>query len=160
MRLHELLDERKKDRRAIKHSIKPRNPVAHAAQTVAKGSGPHKDKKKAAKQGDVKHKNKIDEFKLANVINLNPFVHIPSATEAKLWAAIMGMIPATRKFAPILSTIATKHPDKLADPSWLQKVTGLDSALNKALTWVEDNPDHPAVMKLKNELEKKTTQDD
>jgi hypothetical protein len=55
--LDHIMDEHKKDRRAIKHSIKPRNPVAHAAQTVAKGSGPHKDKKKAAKQGDVKHKN-------------------------------------------------------------------------------------------------------
>jgi hypothetical protein len=137
---------------------KPRNFVAKNAKMG--GAGAHKDKKKAAKQGDVKHKNKIDEFKLANVINLNPFVHIPSATEAKLWAAIMGMIPATRKFAPILSTIATKHPDKLADPSWLQKVTGLDSALNKALAWAEENPDHPAVIKLKNTIEKKTTQDD
>jgi hypothetical protein len=56
MRLHELLNEHKKGRRAVKHNLKPRNPVAHAAQTVAKGSGAHKDKKKADKQGDVKHK--------------------------------------------------------------------------------------------------------
>lgn len=35
---------------------KVRNPVAKAAQRVAKGSGAHKDKKRAAKQGDVKHK--------------------------------------------------------------------------------------------------------
>lgn len=43
---------------------KVRNPVAKAAQKVAKGSGAHKDKKKAQKQGDVKHKNKevaVDE---------------------------------------------------------------------------------------------------
>lgn len=58
MRLHELLSEHKKGRKAVKHNLKPRNPVAHAAQTVAKGSGPHKDKKKAEKQGDVKHKQK------------------------------------------------------------------------------------------------------
>jgi hypothetical protein len=57
MRLHELLSEHKKGRKAVKHNVKPRNPVAHAAQTVAKGSGPHKDKKKADKQGDVKHKS-------------------------------------------------------------------------------------------------------
>ena len=59
MKLRELL-EYKKDRRAPKFNIKPRNPVAHAAQKVAKGSGAHKDKKKAAKQGDVKHKGKLD----------------------------------------------------------------------------------------------------
>ena len=35
---------------------KPRNFVAKAAQTVAKGAGAHKDKKRAEKQGDVKHK--------------------------------------------------------------------------------------------------------
>ena len=134
---------------------KPRNFVAKNQKTS--GAGAHKDKKKAAKQGDVKHKGKMDEFKIANVINLNPFIHIPSATEAKLMAAIMSMIPATRKFAPILSTLATKYPDKLADPSWLQKITGLDNALNKALHWMEKNPDHPAVMKLQSEIEKKTT---
>ena len=60
MRLHEILSEHKKGRRAVKHNAKPRNPVAHAAQTVAKGSGPHKDKKKAAKQGDVKHKAPVE----------------------------------------------------------------------------------------------------
>ena len=129
-------------------STKPRNFVAKNQKTS--GAGAHKDKKKAAKQGDVKHKGKMDEFKIANLINLNPFIHIPSATEAKLMAAIMSMIPATRKFAPILSTLATKYPDKLADPSWLQKI-------NKALHWMEENPDHPAVMKLQSEIEKKTT---
>lgn len=43
---------------------KPRNPVAKAAQKVAKGSGAHKDKKRAEKQGDVKHKKQsipVDE---------------------------------------------------------------------------------------------------
>jgi hypothetical protein len=38
---------------------KVRNPVAKAAQRVAKGSGVHKDKKRAAKQGDVKHKKEL-----------------------------------------------------------------------------------------------------
>lgn len=35
---------------------KPRNPVVRQQQTS--GAGAHKDKKRAAKQGDVKHKNK------------------------------------------------------------------------------------------------------
>jgi hypothetical protein len=38
---------------------KPRNFVAKNAKMG--GAGAHKDKKKAAKQGDVKHKNKIKE---------------------------------------------------------------------------------------------------
>jgi hypothetical protein len=37
-------------------NLKTRNPVAKAAQTVAKGSGAHKDKKRAEKQGNTKHK--------------------------------------------------------------------------------------------------------
>jgi hypothetical protein len=56
MKISDIITEHKKGRKAVKHNAKPRNPVAHAAQKVAKGSGPHKDKKKAAKQGDVKHK--------------------------------------------------------------------------------------------------------
>lgn len=58
MKAIEFIVEHKKGRKAVKHNTKPRNPVAHAAQTVAKGSGAHKDKKKAEKQGDTKHKKK------------------------------------------------------------------------------------------------------
>ena len=58
MKATEFVIEYKKDRKAPKYSLKPRSPVAHAAQSVISGSGPHKDKKKAEKQGDVKHKNK------------------------------------------------------------------------------------------------------
>jgi|LauGreDrversion4_2_1035121.scaffolds.fasta_scaffold345890_1 hypothetical protein len=56
MRVKEFVIEYKKDRKAPKYSLKPRSPVAHAAQSVISGSGPHKDKKKAEKQGDFKHK--------------------------------------------------------------------------------------------------------
>jgi hypothetical protein len=49
MKIRELLE-------AITPKI--RNPVAKAAQKVAKGSGAHKDKKLAARQGNVKHKKK------------------------------------------------------------------------------------------------------
>jgi hypothetical protein len=51
------MNEGKKDRRDPIRTIKTKNPVAKAHQTVGTGSGAHKDKKRAAKQGDVKHKN-------------------------------------------------------------------------------------------------------
>lgn len=47
MKIRELLEAK---------APKTRNPVAKAAQKVAKGSGAHKDKKRAEKQGEVKHK--------------------------------------------------------------------------------------------------------
>jgi hypothetical protein len=64
--------ENKKGVRAVKHTVKPRNPVAkNAMATVGGGAaGAHKDKKKAAKQGEVKHKNKEPAY------------------ESKLWAAL------------------------------------------------------------------------
>ena len=37
----------------------PRNPVARAAQTVAKGSGRHTNKMRSAKMGQTKHKGKM-----------------------------------------------------------------------------------------------------
>lgn len=54
MKIKQILDEAKKGVKAPKNTIKPRNFVAKNA--VQSGAGAHKDKKKAAKQGDVKHK--------------------------------------------------------------------------------------------------------
>ncbi len=53
-------EENKKGVRAVKHTVKPRNPVAKNAMAGIGGgaAGAHKDKKKAQKQGDVKHKGK------------------------------------------------------------------------------------------------------
>jgi hypothetical protein len=45
MKATEFIIEGKKNRRDVKRTIKPRSPVAHAAQSVAKGSGEHKNKK-------------------------------------------------------------------------------------------------------------------
>lgn len=59
MKAKEFITEGKKGRRDIKRTIKPRNPVAHAAQSVISGSGTHKDKKKSSKQGDFKHKGQM-----------------------------------------------------------------------------------------------------
>lgn len=58
MKAKEIVIEYKKSRRAPKFNIKPR--TGHAPTQT--GAGAHKDKKKAQKQGDVKHKGKdIDE---------------------------------------------------------------------------------------------------
>jgi hypothetical protein len=51
------MNEAKKDRREPIRTIKPRNFVAKNAGATTSGAGAHKDKKKAMKQGDVKHKN-------------------------------------------------------------------------------------------------------
>jgi hypothetical protein len=52
------VNEHKKGVRAVKYTAKPRNFVAKNAAATTSGAGAHKDKKKAAKQGEVKHKNK------------------------------------------------------------------------------------------------------
>lgn len=57
MKAEEFVTEYKKDRKAPKFNIKPR--TGHAPTQT--GAGAHKDKKKAQKQGDVKHKGKVDE---------------------------------------------------------------------------------------------------
>lgn len=57
MKAQEFIIEYKKDRKSPKFNIKPR--TGHAPTQT--GAGPHKDKKKAQKQGDVKHKSKMDE---------------------------------------------------------------------------------------------------
>jgi hypothetical protein len=53
------MNEGKKDRRDPIRTIKARNPVAKNATAAIGGgaAGAHKDKKKAMKQGEVKHKN-------------------------------------------------------------------------------------------------------
>ena len=52
------MNEGKKDRRDPIRTVKPRNFVAKNASATTSGAGAHKDKKKAAKQGETKHKNK------------------------------------------------------------------------------------------------------
>ena len=52
------VNEHKKGVRAMTYTSKPRNFVAKNAAATTSGAGAHKDKKKAAKQGEVKHKNK------------------------------------------------------------------------------------------------------
>jgi hypothetical protein len=62
--------ENKKGVRAVKHTVKPRNFVAKNAAATTSGAGAHKDKKKAMKQGETKHKGKEPAY------------------ESKLWAAL------------------------------------------------------------------------
>lgn len=52
------VEENKKGVRAVKHTTKPRNFVAKNASATTSGAGAHKDKKKAMKQGETKHKGK------------------------------------------------------------------------------------------------------
>ena len=59
MKANEFLTEHKKNRKAVKYNVKPEKPRNFVAKNaINTGAGAHKDKKKAAKQGDVKHKNK------------------------------------------------------------------------------------------------------
>lgn len=58
MKVKEIIEEHKKGRKAVRHNPKPRNPVAANSHVTASSAGAHKDKKKAEKQGDVKHKQK------------------------------------------------------------------------------------------------------
>ena len=55
------MNEAKKGVRKPIYTVKTKNPVAKAHQAVGSGSGAHKDKKKAAKQGDSKHKKDYAE---------------------------------------------------------------------------------------------------
>ena len=41
--------------------MKKKNLVAKHAKSTTSGAGPHKDKKKAVKRGEIKHKKKYDE---------------------------------------------------------------------------------------------------
>ncbi len=64
MKATEFVTEYKKNRKAPKFNIKPR--TGHAPTQT--GAGAHKDKKKAEKQGDVKHKAKqFDETMIERV---------------------------------------------------------------------------------------------
>jgi len=53
-----MINEHKKGVKAIKYNAKPRNFVAKNAGSTTSGAGAHKDKKKAMKQGEIKHKAK------------------------------------------------------------------------------------------------------
>jgi hypothetical protein len=79
MKRNDIIGEHKKGVKAVKYNAKPkthseppkpRNPVAkNASATIGGGgAGAHKDKKKAAKQGDVKHKKapELAEVSLGN----------------------------------------------------------------------------------------------
>jgi hypothetical protein len=53
-----MINEHKKGVKAVKYNAKPRNFVAKNAGATTSGAGAHKDKKKAMKQGEIKHKAK------------------------------------------------------------------------------------------------------
>ena len=61
--MHDLLNEKTNSK-----TPKPRNFVAKNAMKTTSGAGKHKDKKRAAKQGDVKHKGKDIEEGIGGMI--------------------------------------------------------------------------------------------
>ena len=63
MKLRQLLSEKQSAK-----TPKPRNFVAKNAMKATSGAGKHKDKKRAAKQGDVKHKGKDIEEGIGGMI--------------------------------------------------------------------------------------------
>ena len=135
MRATEFITEGKKNRRDKRHTIKPRGPETHAEPNkaneskdirqlkvdankprnfVAKnakmgGAGQHKDKKKAEKQGDVKHKNKVFDEDVVNELSNELLGRYKKAASADASAAdkegdyergnkrFSGIIKATKK---------------------------------------------------------------
>ena len=63
-------DSVEENKKGVRAATKPRNFVAKNAAATTSGAGAHKDKKKAMKQGDTKHKGKEPAY------------------ESKLWAAL------------------------------------------------------------------------
>jgi hypothetical protein len=82
-----MINEHKKGVKAMKYTAKPRNFVAKNMTTS--GAGAHKDKKKAAKQGEVKHKAQKHEYSehlenlLKNKLEENP-TYIEHISEAPI----------------------------------------------------------------------------
>ncbi len=101
MKITQLLDEGKKGVKAPKHTIKPRNFVAKNA--VQSGAGAHKDKKKAAKQGDTKHKNKeVDMAEGLKDPKDNPCWkgYKPVGTKKKGGKTVPNCVPVNEGFNP------------------------------------------------------------
>jgi hypothetical protein len=65
-----------------KELSKPRNFVAKNAMKTTSGAGAHKDKKKAEKQGDVKHKGKQFEQGVAEVSKATIDRYVAKASDA------------------------------------------------------------------------------
>jgi hypothetical protein len=58
MKIYELFEaSAKKASKIVIPTTKPRNPVAANSRITAGGAGAHKNKKRAQKQGDTKHRN-------------------------------------------------------------------------------------------------------
>lgn len=154
-------------------STKPRNFVAKNQKTS--GAGAHKDKKKAAKQGDVKHKartmseddglgKKAWNFnkklvkgynKITRNIPMLPGMKLPTETEARIYAQILDLFPGGGIPANALRYIIKNEPELLNEPSWIQKVTGLEKVAKQALDYIENNKDDPKVQALKAAASKK-----
>jgi hypothetical protein len=92
--------EHKKGVRAVKTTVKPRNFVAKNA--IQSGAGAHKDKKKAAKQGDVKHKAQAVAEGIGDTI---------ASVATKVGDAVSNAIP--KEFRPFDNDTAAKNQQSM-----------------------------------------------
>jgi len=92
--------EHKKGVRAVKATVKPRNFVAKNA--IQSGAGAHKDKKKAAKQGDVKHKAQSVAEGIGDTI---------STVATKVGDALAGALP--KEYRPFDNDTAAKNQQSM-----------------------------------------------
>ena len=141
--------EHKKGVRAVKTTVKPRNFVAKNA--IQSGAGAHKDKKKAQKQGDVKHKAQVaegaefgayyNEQLAQKVFDENPNISTSGRAEELLSAGFkIAVLDLGKKQAQGLFGYDEDFPsDFVSSYSHLQKQTeGIGDAISTVATKVGD----------------------
>jgi hypothetical protein len=118
MKILEIITESKTQ---TAQSPKPRNFVAKNAMKTTSGAGAHKDKKKAEKQGDVKHKKSLAYED-----------RIDEKAKSKAQQKFMGMVYAAKK------------GEKPASPEVAKVAKGMSkkSAKDYAATKHKGKPDH------------------
>jgi len=118
MKILEIITESKTQ---TAQSPKPRNFVAKNAMKTTSGAGAHKDKKKASKQGDVKHKKSLAYED-----------RIDEKAKSKAQQKFMGMVYAAKK------------GEKPASPEVAKAAAGMSkkSAKDYAATKHKGKPEH------------------
>ena len=124
MRAKDFLSESKKVA-----ASKPRNFVAKNSKMGMGGAGAHKDKKKAAKQGDVKHKKKDVEISEA------------SNDEIK---RLEGVLNSLEQLMPSVAKVSKDNHYVFEE---------IESEVNTLLDAIESIGDESAIVDLKSEVE-------
>ena len=124
MKAKEFLKEAKK----VEPS-KPRNFVAKNSKMGMGGAGAHKDKKKAAKQGDVKHKKKDVELSEANTDEIK---------------RLEGVLSNLERLMPTVEKVSKENHYVFED---------IESQVSMLLQSIEEIGDESAMFDLKSEVE-------